>query len=697
MAKKRKEDATKESRGKKPQTAPALPSWIKVLDEESLCTILAKTKKGLFGNPEDKLRADIRKRLNVPKGAELSRDNLLLYASEDDILGKLQKMHEKELEDKLMREAEELNRLQKSKKDGKNTLEPIEKSKKSSKGPKDSKEPWGTQGPEASKQTSKNSSRDKAISDALSRIIKKKGLPVETSWGREGAGSSNPSASSFGSGSDKVPLSELSSQSELPSRRVQKIQQIIDEQKSLEGLAAEKKKKKAPSAAFIKRPFKKVGTVVNSSVAKVAHSLFLFFTTLLSVPIDLAHMLSKIIASFLEGIYKRVGGVSPFGWKKKINQLVIYSGIEKTQEEVTGITIVNGVIFAVLFALGGYFFLELDIIAALVFGVVIFGAVWIVVYSIINLIADKRADEVEAALPDVLQIVSANISAGMTPYNALWVSARKEFGALAEEIKIAQKETLGGKPFTDALTDMGQRVRSDVLKRTVRLIIQGMKAGGELPNILQGIGTDIRQMRLLQKEMAANTMSYVLFILFGMLIGAPLLFSVSIQFVDIVNKFQPETLDEETMADAAMSPAMGGLQSGGFDMMSLGSASCPKDFDGDGIPDKEEELMGLDPNNASDSQNENPNTGNSYLKDYRQTAEPLPPSCITPNYLNTFAMIALFSIGFFGSLLIGLIKDGKQTAGLKLAPVLVPLTLMIFWGLNHGMSFFFKSMFGSGI
>jgi len=166
------------------------------------------------------------------------------------------------------------------------------------------------------------------------------------------------------------------------------------------------------------------------------------------------------------------------------------------------------------------------------------------------------------------------------------------------------------------------------------LIIQGMKAGGELPQILQGIGTDIRQMRLLQKEMAANTMSYILFILFGMILGAPLLFSVSIQFVDVINKFQPDTPAID-VADEGGSP-MAGMS--GFDMMSMGSSSCPKDFDGDGIPDNFEKDYGLDSKNGLDSMSINPETGNTYLEDYQETAEPISASCVNSAYLTTFCI-----------------------------------------------------------
>lgn len=475
--------------------------------------------------------------------------------------------------------------------------------------------------------------------------------------------------------------------------RSKKLQEIMEEHKRLED-ASTKKKVKSPLRVrrIIAMPLILPAKGIAYVLDKISHVFFVLSVTIFSIPLNFGKLILKLIGGLVAGVSKRVGKVSPLGWKRKINQLVIYSGINKTQEEITGITVVNGAILAVIVAVISFFLLGFGPILSVIAAFLAFGMVWIVVYVILGMMADTRTDEVEGTLPDVLQIVSANISAGMTPYNALWVSARKEFGALAEEIKIAQKETLGGKPFTDALTDMSKRVRSNILQRTVRLIIQGMKAGGELPSILQGIGTDIRQMRLLQKEMAANTMSYTLFILFGMILGAPLLFSVSIQFVDIMNRFQPETMDLD-LSSTQGSPIAGGMQ--GFNMMSLGGGGCPRDFDKDGLPDAWEKEHGLNSKNGSDAMNMDPDTNLPYLVEYQQTAEPLPGSCITSGYLSMFAMMALFSIAFFGSILVGLIRSGKQSAGLKLAPLLIAATLGMFWLMNTGMSFFFGSMFGT--
>jgi len=687
---------------------------------EKLFKDLLQVHKGLFGNPEDRLRKAITKRMGVPAEDVFKNEVILSYSTFEDVardLNKLKAAKTKKEEAKVQAPGAPVPEAAESvwlAKPAPITLVPggpviyagPEAQRLMTELLQTKRGAFGSPEKKLRKDVAKRLKIDEseALKDTnivayakLSDVQKK----LEKVQAKEEAAAKKAEAQSVPKPAEKlapqkpepyVPLSSTLSSD--VTQRAKKLQEIMEERKQIEAATAKKKAKPFLRVSKIMSlPLILLGKGIDFVLNKISHVVFVLSITILSVPLTLGRFFVRMVGGLIEEVSKRTGKASPLGWRKKINQLVIYSGLNKTQEEVTGIAIVNGTILALVVAAAGFFLLGFGIILSIIAAVVAFGAVWVVIYAVLIMMADKRTDEVEGTLPDVLQIVGANISAGMTPYNALWVSARKEFGALAEEIKLAQRETLGGKPFTDALTDMSKRVRSNILQRTIRLIIQGMKAGGELPNILQGIGSDIRQMRLLQKEMAANTMSYTLFILFGMILGAPLLFSVSIQFVDIMNRFQPEGINTEALSNAQASPMAGGMQ--GFDVISLGRGGCPRDFDKDGIADKWEKEHGLSPKNTSDAMKIDPETNLPYLIEYQQTAEPLPGSCITAGYLSTFAMIALLSVAFFGSLLVGLIRSGKQSAGLKLAPLLIVVTLGMFWLMNTGMSFFFGSMFGT--
>jgi flagellar protein FlaJ len=143
------------------------------------------------------------------------------------------------------------------------------------------------------------------------------------------------------------------------------------------------------------------------------------------------------------------------------------------------------------------------------------------------LIGDKNAEFVESILPDALQLMAANIRSGLTPDKALLFSARPEFGILEKEIRLAASKAIAGEPLEEALLSIGDRIKSRLVSRTFKLIIDGMRKGGELANLLEQTSEDMREIKLLKKEISAQVGMYAIFILIATGIAAPLLFSLS--------------------------------------------------------------------------------------------------------------------------------------------------------------------------
>ncbi|MBU0472233.1 MAG: type II secretion system F family protein [Nanoarchaeota archaeon] len=168
-----------------------------------------------------------------------------------------------------------------------------------------------------------------------------------------------------------------------------------------------------------------------------------------------------------------------------------------------------------------------------VFGLAI-GLMWIFIYVFLDLKIFQRTKQVEDVLPDFLQLTSANISAGMPIDQALWYAVRPRFGVLAKEIEEVAKSTIAGKGLEEALKEFSDKYDSVILRRSVSLIIEGMKAGGELADLLSKIAIDIQETKLMKKEIAASIMTYVIFISFATIAAAPFLFALSTQLLQIV-------------------------------------------------------------------------------------------------------------------------------------------------------------------
>jgi Flp pilus assembly protein TadB len=162
-------------------------------------------------------------------------------------------------------------------------------------------------------------------------------------------------------------------------------------------------------------------------------------------------------------------------------------------------------------------------------------------FIILYLKMEDRKERIEAALPDLLQLTASNIKSGMTPFKALRFSAKEEFGPLKEEIEYISSKTMGAVNFSEVLLGINKRVSSDILERTLRLFSNALKTGGHLAQLLEDIAKDIIETRTLKKELVTSTRAYTMFILFMVILGAPLLLSIALAFLDNIIALQPET------------------------------------------------------------------------------------------------------------------------------------------------------------
>lgn len=234
-------------------------------------------------------------------------------------------------------------------------------------------------------------------------------------------------------------------------------------------------------------------------------------------------------------IYERIAYFLPKSYKERLRQTLVYAGFEKKNtEKIIGFII----LFSLSIGLSAFFLTTLMGFGALAAVVGAASAASSLALSHISFIfaADSRGKEIENMLPDCLQLISANIRAGMTVDKAIWLSARKEFGILEEEIRKVGAKTFGGRPIKFALEDMSSSIKSDILDRTVKLVIDGMESGGELAKLMDETANNIRSRQTLRKEIRSNVLMYSMFITFAAVIGAPFLFAISLYFIEMTTK-----------------------------------------------------------------------------------------------------------------------------------------------------------------
>jgi tight adherence protein C len=126
--------------------------------------------------------------------------------------------------------------------------------------------------------------------------------------------------------------------------------------------------------------------------------------------------------------------------------------------------------------------------------------------SHLNIAIKERKRLIQIALPDLLDMLSSTVQAGLAFNAALQSSQEIAMGPLGEEIKAALSEIRLGRSRSDALKSMAQRVRQESLSTTITAVVQAERLGSNLSNVLEELAEEVRNRRMTRAEEIANLM-----------------------------------------------------------------------------------------------------------------------------------------------------------------------------------------------
>ncbi len=208
--------------------------------------------------------------------------------------------------------------------------------------------------------------------------------------------------------------------------------------------------------------------------------------------------------------------------------------------------LISGVMSYLLFMafiyreLRAYGTFQTGLLSFISFAVIMSGIVFtisVVIYFYWNIKVYNRTKELEEILPDYLTLVSTNLKGGMSFENALWNAIKPEFGILASEIGLVSKRVMTGNDVQEALLEFSMKYESPTLRRTIQLLVGEIESGGRIVDTIDRVIYDMKKTQSLKREMAASTVTYMIFI--GMLVVfiMPVLFALSLQLFTITSGF----------------------------------------------------------------------------------------------------------------------------------------------------------------
>lgn len=140
------------------------------------------------------------------------------------------------------------------------------------------------------------------------------------------------------------------------------------------------------------------------------------------------------------------------------------------------------------------------------------GLGWYLPELYLNSKGSERKREIERSLPDVLDLLTVSVEAGLGFDSALMRVVEKTRGVLSNEFRTMLQEIKMGKPRLDALRDMSKRADVDDLTTFTGSVILADQLGISIGNVLRLQSEQMRQKhRQRSEEMAMKTPIKIIF------------------------------------------------------------------------------------------------------------------------------------------------------------------------------------------
>lgn len=128
---------------------------------------------------------------------------------------------------------------------------------------------------------------------------------------------------------------------------------------------------------------------------------------------------------------------------------------------------------------------------------------WFSVDSWLRSKGRQRRNEVERSMPDLLDLLTVSVEAGLGFEGALMKIVEKTDGLLSDEFLTVLREIKMGKSRRDAMKDMAARLNVDSLSNFVASIVLAEQLGISIGNVLRVQSKEIRQKKRQKAEETA--------------------------------------------------------------------------------------------------------------------------------------------------------------------------------------------------
>lgn len=146
----------------------------------------------------------------------------------------------------------------------------------------------------------------------------------------------------------------------------------------------------------------------------------------------------------------------------------------------------------------------------------------VLTYGLSSYMRARRLDSMEEELPGLLKSLSESLKSGMSFPHAFQNVAESDHGALNPLVQKAANQLSWGIPFHEVMNRFSESVEgSQLLSRTVDIILQSYKSGGNVPETMDAIAqssTDVRD-AMKERESKMHQQVIVIYAIYFLFVG----------------------------------------------------------------------------------------------------------------------------------------------------------------------------------
>lgn len=139
----------------------------------------------------------------------------------------------------------------------------------------------------------------------------------------------------------------------------------------------------------------------------------------------------------------------------------------------------------------------------------------------------RRIEEIERLLPDALKQIADTLKAGGTYEFALRELVQNDFGPLTKELELVLRKLDEGENLENSFKSLAENNNSKLLKRATTIIVDSIKSGAGLAEILDQISDDIRELKRIDLERKSRTTMGIMLLAAAGAVVAPALFGLN--------------------------------------------------------------------------------------------------------------------------------------------------------------------------